>query len=56
MSKGKRKKRDKKIEDIKERNLGVVEIINRGGKGPHTDKKKEQSKKQCRRKIDVESE
>lgn len=50
----KRKKKQKKIEDIKERNLGVIDIINRGGKGPHRDKKKEDNKKKCRKNLNME--
>ena len=41
-----------KKEDLpKIRNLDMVQIINRGGKGPHKNQKKEESKKVCRQKV-----
>ena len=37
---------------ITRRNLGVVALVNRGGKGPHKNRKKALDKKKCRGKVD----
>jgi hypothetical protein len=55
MSKNKNKSRKIVIKKIVIRNLGVVALVNRGGKGPHKNKKKKLDKEKCRGKVPSDS-
>lgn len=45
-------KKQKQNENVKQRNIHVLEIIEKGSGGPMKDRKKEKSKKACRGKMD----
>ena len=40
----------------KERDLNIVGLINRGGKGAHMDRRKDADKKACRQKVSNDDE
>ena len=44
----------KKIKLPKNRNIFAMHAWMRSGAGEHTDKKKEKSRKSCRKKVDIE--
>lgn len=45
-------KKQKQNESVKQRNIHVLEIIEKGSGGPMKNRKKEKNKKVCRERID----